>query len=83
MIKLEYKDGTLSGYPITPGLEVACHPDGVGLRGVNASPTIAPYGKARLLNLQTGEHSEPQSQRECQRVAGRYIPGPLYLMSDY
>lgn len=83
MIKLEYKDRTLSAFPITAGLELACRPGGVALHGPGASPAMAPYGRARLLNLATGAHAAPQSRRECLRLAGRYVAGPLYLMYDY
>jgi hypothetical protein len=83
MVKLEYDDGTLSGYPITPGLELDCRADGIGLRGVGAPPATAPYGSARLLNLETGEHTTPQSRRACQAVTHRYVAGPLYLSGAY
>jgi hypothetical protein len=83
MVKLEYDDGTLSGYPVIPGMELVCGPDGVGLRGEGAPPVTAPYGRARLLDLASGAHSAPRDRRQCEAVAGRYVAGPMYLQGDY
>lgn len=84
MIKLEYNDGSLSAFPLTSGLELVCRVGGVGMRGVEeAPPTVAPYGKVRLLDLQTGRRSAPRNQRQCRTVAGNYVPGPMYLSSAY
>ncbi len=83
MVKLEYDDGTLSGYPVIPGMELVCRPDGVGLGGEGAPPVTAPYGKARLLDLGSGAHLTPRNRRQCEAVAGQYVAGPMYLQGDY
>lgn len=83
MMKLEYGDGTVSGYPVIGMMELACRSDGIGLRGAGAPPVVAPYGKARLLNLATGEHSAPSNRSRCRKVVGRYVAGPMYLESAY
>jgi hypothetical protein len=84
LIKLEYEDGSLSAYPLTAGLELVCLPDGVGMQGIEeAPPTIAPYGKTRILDLQTGRHDVPRSQRQCRAVAKNYVPGPMYIQTEY
>jgi hypothetical protein len=83
MIKLQYKDGLLAAYSVLPGLSLQCGIDGVGLIGEGAPVAIAQYGTARLLDLQTGRHSQPRNERECKAVAGSYVPGPLYLSLTY
>lgn len=83
MIKLQYKDGTLSAYPVLPGLSLVCRGSGVGIQGVGAPTITAPYGAARLLDVETGRHSQPRNERECHAEAGSYVPGPLYLSLTY
>jgi hypothetical protein len=83
MIKLQYKDGTLSAYPVIAGLSLVCRADGVGLQGAGAPTITAPYGTAQLLDVGTGRHSRPGDERECQAVAASYAPGPLYLSLTY
>jgi hypothetical protein len=83
MIKLQYKDGTLSAYPVIAGLSLVCRADGVGLQGVGAPAVTAPYGTARLLDAATGRNARPNDERACQAVAGTYTPGPLYLSLTY
>jgi hypothetical protein len=83
MIKLQYKDGSLSAYSVVPGLSLQCRANGVGLIGEGAPTVTAAYGAARLLNLQTGQHSRPRDERECRAEAGGYMPGPLYLSLTY
>lgn len=83
MVKMEYDDFSLSGYPILEGLGIVCRPDGVRLEGEGAPDVTAPYGSARLMNFQSGRHSIPRSRRACQRVASNYVPGPLYLSLSY
>lgn len=83
MIKLQYKDGTLSAYPLIPGLSLTCRADGIGLAGAGAPAITALYGSARLLDVGTGRHSEPRDERECQSVEGDYTPGPLDLSLTY
>lgn len=83
MIKLEYGDGSLSAYPMLEGMSVACGPQGAGLQGPGAPSVLAPYGKARFLDLSNGEAATPSSQRQCQAIAPRFVPGPLYLQYGY
>lgn len=83
MIKTRYEDGSLAGYPLVSGFTLACRANGLALTGEGVPSTIARYGRARLLNLQTEQHAEPKSQRECQSVMGSYVPGPLYLTYTY
>jgi hypothetical protein len=83
MIKLQYKDGTLSAYPVLPGSSLICRAKGVGLQGTGAPAVMAPYGTALLFDVHTGRHSQPHSQQDCQSVASSYTPGPLYLSYTY
>jgi hypothetical protein len=83
MIKLQYRDGTLSAYPVLPGLRLVCGSAGLGLQGPGAPVVTAPYGTAWLLNVQTGQHVLPKDERKCQAVVGGYTPGPLYLSFTY
>jgi hypothetical protein len=83
MVKLQYKDGTLSAYPLLPGLRLACRAKGVALQGPGAPPVTASYGTAILLDMKTGHHNQPMDQAQCQQVTGGYTPGPLYLSLTY
>ena len=84
MVKMEYNDSTLSAYPILPGRRVGCRDAGVTLEKEEGDVEVTvPYGSIRLLNLRSGRHSAPRSQRECRRVADSYVPGPLYLSTAY
>lgn len=83
MVKIEYDDFSLSGYPILEGLHIVCRREGVGLAGEGAPEAVAPYGLAQLVNFQTGTHVNPPSRKACERVAGNYVPGPLYLSLTY
>jgi len=83
MIKLRYKDGSLSAYPILTGLTLACRANGVGLQGVGAPGVTARYGAVRFLNVSSGEHARPYNERECRAVAGRYVPGAEYVAINY
>ncbi len=83
MIKLQYRDGTLSAYPVLPGLRLVCGTAGVGLQGPGAPTASALYGTVWFLNIHTGQHVRPGSKHECEMVAGNYTPGPLYLSLTY
>jgi hypothetical protein len=83
MVKLQYKDGTLSAYPVLPGLLLVCRADGVGLQGAGAPAVTAAYGAVRFLNVHTGQHAQPRSKRACDAVVRYYTPGPLYLSLSY
>lgn len=83
MIKLQYKDGTLSAYPLLPGESLVCRSSGVVLEATGVPLTVAPYGEARLLNVQTGQHALPRDRRGCLAVVGSYTAGPLYLSLTY
>jgi hypothetical protein len=83
MVKMEYDDFSLSGYPVLEGLHVVCRVGGVGLAGEGAPEGTTPYGAAHLMNFQNGSHSIPRSRRACERVARNYVPGPLYLSLAY
>jgi hypothetical protein len=83
MVKMEYDDMTLAGSPVLPENELACRAHHVALVRPPEPPITAKYGAVRLLDLQTGRKSAPRSQRECRRVVGHYVPGPLYLSAAY
>lgn len=83
MMKTEYHDGTLWGYPVLPGLQLACSKSGIQLVGDGAPTTIAPYGMALIVDLSDDKHAKPTSRRSCQRVIGGYIAGPAYLSVTY
>jgi len=83
MLKMSYRDGSLSAFPLMEGFELVCGSRGVGMRGSGETPPLAPYGRVRLLDLDTGSHSAPRDRKECQSVAGRYMPGPFYLSYSY
>lgn len=83
MIKLEYDDGTLSAFPRIEGLETVCHSGAIGVHGSLTPETMVSYGKAHLLDLQTGRHSTPHSRRQCRAAVNRYLPGPMYILPSY
>lgn len=83
MIKLEYDDGSLSAYPMLEGMSVVCEAEGAGLQSPGSPPTLAPYGKARFLNLGNGEATTPKTRRQCQAAAQSFVPGPMYLQYGY
>jgi hypothetical protein len=83
MVKMEYDDSTLLASPVLPGLNLACRDPGVVLEREGTPEIVGAYGAVRLLNLETGHHSSPESRRQCQRVVGSYISGPLYLSPTY
>jgi hypothetical protein len=83
MVKLQYRDGTLSAYPVLPGLTLVCGAVGIDLKGSGAPSATAAYGNAMLLDVTTGRHVEPVTRKECDTVAKSYKPGPLYISTSY
>lgn len=83
MVKLEYDDGSLSAYPMLEGMSVACGQKGAGLTGPGAPASLVPYGKARFLDLGSGEGAMPRSRQQCEAIAPRFVPGPMYLQGGY
>jgi len=83
MVKLEYDDGSLSAYPMLEGMSVACEQEAAGFKSPGAPPVLAPYGKARFLDLGSGEVALPRSRTQCEAVAPRFVPGPMYLQYGY
>ncbi|HSK50525.1 MAG TPA: hypothetical protein VK889_08530 [Solirubrobacterales bacterium] len=86
MIKLEYEDWTLDAFPVIYGTRLACLPDGIRLQGKGlreGTKELVPYGKAQLFDFVTGSQARPRNPRECRAVVGTYVPGPLYLSSEY
>ena len=83
MLKLEYEDGTLMGFPRITGMEMFCRRGGIGIGGYLTTPVEAPYGKVHLLDLQTGRKSAPQNVRECRVAKEEFPPGPDYLSLSY
>lgn len=83
MVEMEYDDSTLSAYPILPEHRITCRAGGVTLELEGEPEVTARYGAVWLINLQSGGHSAPRSQRECRRVAHSYVPGPWYLSPSY
>ncbi len=83
MIKMSYRDGSLSAFPLMEGFELVCSRQGVEIRGSGETPPIVPYGKVNLLDLEGGNHSAPDSRRQCKAIVGRYSPGPFYISYAY
>jgi hypothetical protein len=83
MVKMEYDDGSLEGYPLFEGSSLECRPDGIAMSGAVESRDVTPYGDAHLLNLQTQRHSTPRDRRQCEAEIANYPPGPLYVMYAY
>lgn len=83
MVKTRYGDESLAAYPVISGLSLACRAEGIGVVEVGVPETIVPYGKVRLLNLQTLRHSEPRNRRACRSVIDAFPPGPFYLNATY
>jgi hypothetical protein len=83
MIKLQYKDGSLSAYPILPGQRLVCDPTGVAVEGPGAPSALVFYGSVRFLDVQTGQHAQPGGKKACQASAGQYTAGPLYIWLSY
>jgi len=82
-VKLTYADPTLRAYPVTEELPLECLANGIRVGGDEGGIDTARYGNARLINLQTGENSRPNSQSECLALKPEYAPGPLYLATAY
>lgn len=83
MVQVTYEDNTLRAYPITEELGIQCRRRGIVAKAGEESMAVAPYGSARLLDLPTGRHITPRSQRQCAAVKPRFRPGPLYLGTTY
>jgi hypothetical protein len=84
MVKLRYGNGSLSAVPRTEQLDFACLRRGIEVEEEGAATGIsARYGKAMLVDLQTGRRSVPRNQLECRRVEAEFPPGPMYLESGY
>jgi hypothetical protein len=82
MVRLRYADSTLRAYPITEERGLECLASGMGVSRDEGIPP-APYGAARLVDLQTGKNSMPLNQAECLADISQYPPGPLYLRTEY
>jgi hypothetical protein len=80
-IKLRYADPSLRAYPLTAEQGLECRSDGIGL--ADEEVESAPYGTARLLDLQTGSHTTPRNMQQCLNAAELHPPGPLYLSTTY
>jgi hypothetical protein len=83
MIGLEYRDGSLSAYPMLEGMSIGCRQGGARLEGAGAPALTVPYGKIRFLDLATGKAAAPRSLRECRKAAPEFVPGPMYLQYAY
>lgn len=83
MVKAEYEDGSLQAYPLIEGTELVCGPDGVGMSGMIASPYVAPYGSARLLDLGSGAQALPRDREACEEELSSFPPGPLHVTGGY
>ena len=84
MVKLRYGNGSLAAVPRTEQLDFSCLPRGIEIEDEGVATSIsAEYGKAMLVDLQTGRRSVPRNQLECRRVEGEFPPGPMYLESGY
>lgn len=83
MVQVTYEDSTLQAYPITEELEIQCRRRGIVAKAGEESTPVALYGTARLLDLTTGRHLTPRSQRQCAAAKPRFVPGPLYLATAY
>jgi hypothetical protein len=83
MVKLEYDDFSVAGYPIVEGQHLACGNSRVLLVGEAGVEAMASYGTARLFDFETHKVAVPQDMRMCKRIVGRYVPGPLYLSLAY
>jgi hypothetical protein len=82
-IKLQYKNPTLSAYPILPGTRLVCGPAGIGLTGPGYPAVTRPFGTVRFLDVGSGRTATPRDVRECRRAAPTFVPGPLYLFYLY
>jgi hypothetical protein len=83
MLKDEYKDGSLNGYPVFDGNQLVCRKDGVAMTGVEGDPYVTPYGSARLFNVTTGKRATPANRADCERQLDDFPPGPAYIMYQY
>jgi hypothetical protein len=83
MVKMQYKNPTLSALPVTTGTELSCSPDGVRLVGPGYESALVPFANARFLDIPSGRTAAPQSLRACRRAAPRFVAGPDYLSYDY
>lgn len=85
MVKMQYRDGSLTAYPVLDGMTVACAADGALLKGPPGTPGGPPvaYSRVILFNAASGETARPRDAAQCRRVAPRFVPGPLYLSYEY
>jgi hypothetical protein len=83
MVKMEYNDYSLSAIPVLASLGFHCRAHALAVTRGDETVKIASYGTVRLVNLATGEHASPQSQRECRRAMGSYVPSPTSLSLTY
>jgi hypothetical protein len=84
MVKLRYGNGSLSAIPRTEQLDFVCLRRGIEVEEEGAATGIAaPYGKAMLVDVESGRRSVPRNQTECRRVEGEFPPGPTYLEGGY
>jgi hypothetical protein len=84
MVRMQYRDGSLSAFPVFYGMKVACGRERAYLQGPGApsDPPVA-YARLALLNAATGETARPRNAAQCRQASPRFPPGPLYLSYEY
>jgi hypothetical protein len=83
MVKDHYETYEVSAYPLLEGWSLHCLSKGVELEGEGTPLRFAPYGEARLMNLEAETAFRPRDQRSCLKVVDQLAPGPLYLSAAY
>jgi hypothetical protein len=83
MVKDHYETYEVSAYPLLEGWSLHCRPEGVALESEGIVLRAAPYGAARLMNLEAETAYHPRDQRSCEKVVGNLAPGPMYLSYAY
>lgn len=83
LAKLTYDDDTIRAFPITDELRLECTRAGMRVGGPDGGVAPAPYGSARLLNLESGDTARPRDRRSCLALRTTYPAGPLYLGTTY
>jgi hypothetical protein len=82
-VQVTYADYTVRAYPVTEEVEFRCRARGMVPSGGEEVEPLAPYGTARLVDLETGRHLTPRDRSQCLAARPRFEPGPLYLASAY
>ena len=67
MVKDHYETYEVAAYPLLEGWSLHCRPEGVELETEGSTVRSAPYGAARLMNLEAETAYRPRDQAPAKR----------------